>query len=78
MLIGSAAPTFAQRLNQVGYSTHEIVETMDRAVKRGAELAKQYSAKVVLLSPACASFDQYENFEQRGDHFRQICQAMFS
>ncbi|NJO76999.1 MAG: UDP-N-acetylmuramoyl-L-alanine--D-glutamate ligase, partial [Leptolyngbyaceae cyanobacterium RM1_406_9] len=78
LLIGSAAPAFAQRLNQVGYSTHETVETMDRAVKRGAELAKQYSAKVVLLSPACASFDQYDNFEQRGDHFRQICQAMFS
>jgi UDP-N-acetylmuramoylalanine--D-glutamate ligase len=78
LLIGSAAPAFAQRLNQIGYSTHETVDTMDRAVKRGAELAEQYSAKVVLLSPACASFDQYENFEQRGDHFRQICQAMFS
>jgi UDP-N-acetylmuramoylalanine--D-glutamate ligase len=76
LLIGSAAPAFAQRLNQIGYSTYETVETMDRAVKRGAELAKQYSAKVVLLSPACASFDQYENFEQRGDHFRQLCQDL--
>lgn len=75
LLIGAAAPAFAQRLQAVGYSTFEIVETMDRAVARAAELAPQYQAKVVLLSPACASFDQYQNFEQRGEHFRQLCQA---
>ncbi|MBF2075827.1 MAG: UDP-N-acetylmuramoyl-L-alanine--D-glutamate ligase [Synechococcales cyanobacterium C42_A2020_086] len=73
LLIGSAAPTFAQRLQEVGYSAYEIVETMDRAVVRGAELGQQLGAAVVLLSPACASFDQYPNFEQRGDHFRQLC-----
>lgn len=76
LLIGSAAPVFAQRLSEVGYTTYEIVETMDRAVIRGAELAKTQNAKVVLLSPACASFDQYANFEQRGDHFRQLCQQL--
>ena len=73
LLIGSAAPAFAQRLAQVGYDRAEIVETMERAVARSAELAQQYSASVVLLSPACASFDQYPNFEQRGDHFRHLC-----
>jgi UDP-N-acetylmuramoylalanine--D-glutamate ligase len=73
LLIGDAAPTFAQRLQQAGYTRLEIVETMERAVPRSAELAKQYNAPIVLLSPACASFDQYQNFEQRGDHFRQIC-----
>lgn len=76
LLIGDAAQAFAKRLEEVGYSSYEIVETMDRAIPRGAELAKQYQAKVVLLSPACASFDQYQNFEQRGDHFRQICQEL--
>lgn len=76
LLIGSAAPTFAQRLERIGYSNYEIVETMDRAVIQGAELAKELGAKVVLLSPACASFDQYPNFEQRGEHFRQLCQQM--
>ncbi|MEH2071985.1 MAG: UDP-N-acetylmuramoyl-L-alanine--D-glutamate ligase [Nostoc sp.] len=75
LLIGSAAPAFAQRLQEVSYCTYEIVETMERAIPRSAELAMQYQASVVLLSPACASFDQYPNFEVRGDHFRQLCLA---
>jgi UDP-N-acetylmuramoylalanine--D-glutamate ligase len=77
LLIGDAAPMFAQRLEQAGYTNLEIVETMERAVPRSAELAKQSNASVVLLSPACASFDQYQNFEQRGEHFRQLCLEHF-
>lgn len=73
LLIGAAAPAFAQRLQEVGYSNYEIVETMENAVPRSAELAKKHQATVVLLSPACASFDQYPNFEVRGDRFRQLC-----
>ena len=73
LLIGTAAPTFAQRLDNVGYTRYEIVETMDKALPRSIELAKSTQAKTVLLSPACASFDQYKNFEIRGDHFRQLC-----
>jgi UDP-N-acetylmuramoylalanine--D-glutamate ligase len=73
LLIGDAASAFAQRLQHVGYSSYEIVETMEKAVPRAAELAQAHGAKVVLLSPACASFDQYQNFEQRGDDFRQLC-----
>ncbi len=73
LLIGDAAPSFAQRLDTVGYSSYEMVETMERAVPRSLQLAQQTNATVVLLSPACASFDQYQNFEQRGDHFRQLC-----
>lgn len=78
LLIGDAAPAFAQRLAQVNYNTYEIVETMERAIPRAAELAKQYQARVVLLSPACASFDQFQNFEQRGDRFRLLCQELLS
>ncbi|MEH2025704.1 UDP-N-acetylmuramoyl-L-alanine--D-glutamate ligase [Nostoc sp.] len=75
LLIGSAAPAFAKRLQEVGYHNYHIVETMERAVPKSAELAKQYQAPVVLLSPACASFDQYPNFEVRGDRFRHLCLA---
>jgi UDP-N-acetylmuramoylalanine--D-glutamate ligase len=76
LLIGKAAPLFAERLVQVGYSGVEIVETLDQAVKRSIDLIPQLNPKVVLLSPACASFDQYPNFEVRGDHFRQLCQDL--
>ncbi|BBD59967.1 UDP-N-acetylmuramoyl-L-alanyl-D-glutamate synthetase [Nostoc sp. HK-01] len=75
LLIGAAAPAFAQRLQEIGYTNYEIIETMAKAVPRSAELAKQHQAPVVLLSPACASFDQYPNFEVRGDDFRQLCLA---
>jgi UDP-N-acetylmuramoylalanine--D-glutamate ligase len=44
--------------------------TLDRAVAHARELAGP--GDVVLLSPACASYDQYDNFEQRGDHFREL------
>ena len=77
LLIGDAAPAFAQRLDANGYTPHEIVETLEYAVKRSIELASNLGATTVLLSPACASFDQYPNFEARGDHFRQLCRALF-
>ncbi len=73
LLIGNAAPAFSKRLQEVGYSNYHIVETMENAVSLSGELAKKHQASVVLLSPACASFDQYPNFEMRGEDFRQLC-----
>jgi UDP-N-acetylmuramoylalanine--D-glutamate ligase len=49
-------------------------ETLERAVHHAARLAQP--GDVVLLSPACASYDQFENFEQRGDAFRAIVEAL--
>ncbi len=76
LLIGDAAEFLAKRLQKINFRNYEIVKNMERAVIRGAALSKKYDAKVVLLSPACASFDQYQNFEQRGDHFRQLSLAL--
>ncbi len=73
LLIGEAAPTFAKRFQEFNYHAYEIVETLDNAVTRSLELAIKQNAKVVLLSPACASFDRFESFEHRGDTFRQLC-----
>jgi UDP-N-acetylmuramoylalanine--D-glutamate ligase len=69
-LIGEAAEEFARTLGGV---PHEIAGTMECAVVRATEDALKSPAKepVVLLSPACASFDQYPNFEVRGDDFRK-------
>jgi UDP-N-acetylmuramoylalanine--D-glutamate ligase len=77
LLIGTAAAQFADRLKSVGYTNFEIVETMANAVTRSTRLAAEYQAKVVLLSPACASFDAYNSFEHRGDDFRQLCREAF-
>ena len=52
----------------------EPVETLDRAVQRAAALAQP--SDTVLLSPACASFDQYTDFEARGEHFRSLVLAL--
>ncbi|WP_242216990.1 UDP-N-acetylmuramoyl-L-alanine--D-glutamate ligase [Shinella zoogloeoides] len=68
-LIGEAAPAFAETLG--GAVPHEISVTLERAVEdAAADAGKDGSGPVaVLLSPACASFDQYKNFEVRGDAF---------
>lgn len=75
-LIGEAAAAFAATLgNDVVY---EISDTLDVAVKHAAQDAGADAAHepVVLLSPACASFDQFQNFEKRGDAFRDFVLAL--
>ncbi len=69
-LIGEAAQAFAQTLD--GKVDTVIVGTLDAAVEQAARDAAASSARepAVLLSPACASFDQYRSFMQRGDAFR--------
>lgn len=70
-LIGHSARDFAL---QLGDTPHEICETMETAVARAA--AEAEAGEVVLLAPAAASFDQYPNFEKRGDDFAARVQAL--
>ena len=77
LLIGDASAQFAERLSHHGYDQYEIVETMDKAVERAIALTDSLQPKSVLLSPACASFDQYPNFEKRGEHFKTLCHNFF-
>jgi len=74
LLIGADAPLLAATLKQ-HQVPHRIVETMDKAVAGAAVLAFSERASVVLLSPACASFDQYPGFEARGNHFAELVRA---
>jgi len=75
-LIGEAADQFAATLADM--APHEIAGTLDKALASAAGDAATSPAQepVVLLSPACASFDQYRNFEVRGDAFRALVQAL--
>jgi UDP-N-acetylmuramoylalanine--D-glutamate ligase len=68
LTIGEAAPVVERALADT--ATVERAGTMDRAVARAAEIARR--GETVLLSPACASFDQYRNFEERGEHFASL------
>ncbi|MFN7229112.1 MAG: UDP-N-acetylmuramoyl-L-alanine--D-glutamate ligase [Synechococcaceae cyanobacterium] len=77
VLFGAAREAFAALLQQAGYSGRLItVETLDGAVAAAAPLAASLGCRSVLLSPACASFDQYTDFEARGQHFRQLVEQL--
>lgn len=75
-LIGEAAEDFSRSL--AGQVPHEIAGTLDQAIAHAARDAEAdgLDPAVVLLSPACASFDQFPNFEVRGDAFRTLAQAL--
>lgn len=75
-LIGAASDEFAATLGAA--VPHEPCGALDIAVQRAARDAQASTGRepVVLLSPACASYDQYPNFEARGDHFRALVKAL--
>jgi UDP-N-acetylmuramoylalanine--D-glutamate ligase len=70
LTIGEAAAPIEAALRSGGVSSIEICGAMPAAVARAAALARP--GDTVLLSPACASFDQYRNFEERGRHFAEL------
>jgi UDP-N-acetylmuramoylalanine--D-glutamate ligase len=68
LAIGDTAPAVAAAFGSV--ATVDMVDDLPSAVERAVELAAP--GATVLLSPGCASFDQYSGFEARGDHFRSL------
>jgi len=71
--IGEAGPMFAQLLRKAG---KRVVESgmLEQAVQEAAGAAK--AGEVVMLSPACASFDQFSDYEARGDAFRRVVEGL--
>jgi UDP-N-acetylmuramoylalanine--D-glutamate ligase len=76
-LIGEAAPEFAKTLEAAGVPV-EINGTLQAATRSALDHATlgEGDAPVVLLSPACASFDQFRDYEDRGDQFRTIVRSI--
>ena len=72
-LIGAATDELAAALDAAG-RVYGRDGDLEHAIAHAASVADE--GDVVLLSPACASFDQYENFEERGDRFRELVEAL--
>ncbi len=74
---GEAGDAFATQVQQIcPRIACQRLPGLPEAVPRSHALALERGATAVLLSPACASFDQYPNFEARGEHFRALVQSM--
>ncbi len=71
--IGEAGPSYAKLLDAKGVKV-DASEMLCTAVQSALDNA--ISGDVIMLSPACASFDQFRDFEARGEHFRKIVQAL--
>jgi len=78
-LIGKAAPKFHKALNKANVE-NKVSGTLEMALVCATKDALESGAKnpIVLLSPACASFDQFKNFEIRGDVFRSNVQDLIN
>lgn len=74
LLIGRDAPMLGETLAASGVAFTEC-GTLDAACARAPALAPTLGADVVLLAPACASFDQFAGFEARGDRFAALARA---
>ncbi|HEY1413501.1 MAG TPA: UDP-N-acetylmuramoyl-L-alanine--D-glutamate ligase [Rhodopila sp.] len=75
MLIGRDAPDFAATLARHGVA-FDMAGTLDAAVPTAFAAAKATDTDIVLLSPACASWDQFTGYDQRGDRFAALARGL--
>ncbi len=74
VLMGAAAKRFAEAAAQAGITEAVVAKNMEDAVRKAASLSKE--GEIVLLSPACSSFDSYKSYGERGDDFRKRVSAL--
>jgi len=77
ILFGTGADELANLAKAAGYPG-ELLQCaeLESAVNLAAAAVQRQQASALLLSPACASFDQYRDFEARGEHFRSLIQPL--
>lgn len=69
VLLGTTAPKIKAAAERLGFTDSVICADMEECVRKGFELAQP--GDTLLLSPACASWDMYDCFEDRGEHFKE-------
>ncbi|WP_251613620.1 UDP-N-acetylmuramoyl-L-alanine--D-glutamate ligase [Senimuribacter intestinalis] len=74
ILLGRDAHMIKEAAEKAGFTDFVSCKNMDECVRMAAQMAEP--GDTVLLSPACASWDMYDNFEQRGDHFKQCVSGL--
>ncbi|MFY9577933.1 MAG: UDP-N-acetylmuramoyl-L-alanine--D-glutamate ligase [Gaiellaceae bacterium] len=85
--LASSLPDTVQSIDLIGEATGQLADALDRsgrAYRRAGDLATAFEqaaadarpGDVVLLSPACASYDQFHDFEERGDAFRRLVEEL--
>ncbi len=77
VLFGEGAFQLKQLIKSTAFNGEIFCcEGLNKAVDLAISLSRKKSPKSLLLSPACASFDQYQDFAERGDHFRKLIAPM--
>ena len=70
VLVGEATDDFIDAFKRTAYDDYVCADSFENAVEKAHDMAQ--AGDVVLLSPACASWDMFDNFEQRGDLFKDL------
>ena len=73
IILGESLPAITRAADQAGYRDYQLADSFDEAVALAQVAAEP--GDVVLLSPACASWDMFKNFEERGRRFKELVLA---
>ncbi len=74
LLLGATKERIAQNAKDCGFTDYQFVDTLEEAVSTASELAAAGDAE--LLSPACASWDMFDSYEQRGNMFKELVNGL--